>query len=114
MYLCDSFLLTIFQNLRFNQGFLLPGIIISGCPGTGKTGLILQLVEYSCFGRKRNYEYEELREQSDIREVLPEELTAGLFTHLASQVVAYHFCQVIFYDSLILINYAVAIDYYTY
>lgn len=70
------------------------GIMISGSPGTGKTALILQLVEYSCFGRKRNYDYEELREQSDIREVLPEELLAGMFTHLASHVVAYHFCQV--------------------
>ncbi|XP_052754822.1 protein TANC2 isoform X3 [Galleria mellonella] len=69
------------------------GILISGTPGTGKTALILQLVEYSCFGRKRNYEYEVLREQSDIREMLPEELTAGMFTHLASNVVAYHFCQ---------------------
>ncbi|XP_050678771.1 protein TANC2 isoform X2 [Leptidea sinapis] len=69
------------------------GILISGSPGTGKTALILQLVEYSCFGRKRNYEYEELREQSDIRELLPEEIAAGSITHLASQVVAYHFCQ---------------------
>ncbi|XP_026743736.1 protein TANC2 isoform X3 [Trichoplusia ni] len=69
------------------------GILVSGCPGTGKTALILQLVEYSCFGRKRNCEYEELREQSDIREMLPEELTIGMFTHLASHVVAYHFCQ---------------------
>ncbi|XP_073955554.1 zinc-RING finger and ankyrin repeat domain-containing protein rolling pebbles isoform X2 [Choristoneura fumiferana] len=69
------------------------GILISGSPGTGKTALILQLVQYSCFGRKRNYDYEELREQSDIREVLPEELTAGMCTHLASHVVAYHFCQ---------------------
>ncbi|KOB78558.1 Uncharacterized protein OBRU01_02147 [Operophtera brumata] len=60
---------------------------------SSSAALILQLVEYSCFGRKRNYEYEELREQSDIRELLPEELTAGLFTHLASHVVAYHFCQ---------------------
>ncbi|XP_060801357.1 protein TANC2 isoform X1 [Amyelois transitella] len=69
------------------------GILISGSPGTGKTALILQLVEYSCFGRKRNFEYEELREQSDMRELLPEEMTAGMFTHLASHVVAYHFCQ---------------------
>ncbi|CAB3254478.1 unnamed protein product [Arctia plantaginis] len=69
------------------------GVLISGCPGTGKTALILELVEYSCFGRKRNCEYEELREQSDIRELLPEELTIGMFTHLASHVVAYHFCQ---------------------
>ncbi|XP_068617508.1 protein TANC2 isoform X2 [Battus philenor] len=69
------------------------GILISGSPGTGKTALILQLVEHSCFGRKRNFEYEELREQSDLGEILPEELVEGMFTHLASQVVAYHFCQ---------------------
>lgn len=68
--------------------------MISGRPGTGKTALILQLVDYSCFGRKRNFEYEELREQSDIREVLPEEIAAEMVTNLASQVVAYHFCQV--------------------
>lgn len=30
-----------------------PGILISGSPGTGKTALVLQLVEHSCFGRKR-------------------------------------------------------------
>ncbi|XP_045449671.1 protein TANC2 [Melitaea cinxia] len=69
------------------------GILVSGCPGTGKTALILQLVEYSCFGRKRNFEYEELREQLDIREILPEEIATGMVNHLASQVVAYHFCQ---------------------
>ncbi|CAF4850048.1 unnamed protein product [Pieris macdunnoughi] len=69
------------------------GIVISGSPGTGKTALILQLVEYSCFGRKRNFEYEELREQSDIRELLPEEIAAEMVSQLASQVVAYHFCQ---------------------
>jgi len=30
-----------------------PGILISGSPGTGKTALVLQLVEHSCFGRRR-------------------------------------------------------------
>lgn len=30
-----------------------PGMLISGSPGTGKTALILQLVEHSCFGRRR-------------------------------------------------------------
>lgn len=78
-----------FSSLTF-----LSGIVISGGPGTGKTALILELVEYSCFGRKRNFLYDELREQSDIREILPEEVTAGMFTQLASYVVAYHFCQV--------------------
>ncbi|KPJ10116.1 Protein TANC2 [Papilio machaon] len=69
------------------------GILISGSPGTGKTALILQLVQHSCFGRNRNFEYEELREQSDLGDILPEDLVEGMFTHLASQVVAYHFCQ---------------------
>ncbi|KAL4707589.1 hypothetical protein ACJJTC_001634 [Scirpophaga incertulas] len=70
-----------------------PGILISGCPGTGKTAFILQLVEYSCFGRKRHYEYQELREQSDIREYMPEDMNSKMFARLASHVVAYHFCQ---------------------
>lgn len=78
----------------YRKAFSISGILITGSPGTGKTAFILQLVEYSCFGRKRNYEYEELREQCDIREVLPEEITAGMLTQLASNVVAYHFCQV--------------------
>lgn len=86
--------LTLLQSILTFSILLFAGILISGSPGTGKTAFILQLVEYSCFGRKRNYEYEELREQSDIREILPEELTAGMFTQLASHVVAYHFCQV--------------------
>lgn len=30
-----------------------PGVLISGSPGTGKTALVLQLVEHSCFGRRR-------------------------------------------------------------
>lgn len=29
------------------------GVLIAGSPGTGKTALILQLVEHSCFGRRR-------------------------------------------------------------
>lgn len=28
--------------------------MISGSPGTGKTALVLQLVDHSCFGRKRD------------------------------------------------------------
>lgn len=81
-------------KLMGNRILYISGIVISGSPGTGKTALILQLVEYSCFGRKRNFEYEELREQSDIRELLPEEIAAEMVSQLASQVVAYHFCQV--------------------
>lgn len=100
LIICNDFDLCFFNCYLLLYTFLITsfffstGIIVSGCPGTGKTALILQLVEYSCFSRKRNCEYEELREQSDIREMLPEELTIGMFTHLASHVVAYHFCQV--------------------
>jgi hypothetical protein len=31
-----------------------PGALISGSPGAGKTALVLQLVDHSCFGRKRD------------------------------------------------------------
>lgn len=31
-----------------------PGLLLVGKPGTGKTAIILQLVEYSCFGRRRD------------------------------------------------------------
>ncbi|KAI4487050.1 hypothetical protein M0802_012073 [Mischocyttarus mexicanus] len=81
-----------------------PGILISGSPGTGKTALILQLVEHSCFGRRRiqpavppeiTEEIEErdksntssINLQSNIRR------TNEKVRELASHVVAYHFCQ---------------------
>lgn len=34
------------------------GIIISGNPGTGKTAMVLQLVDYSCFGRRHEPLYQ--------------------------------------------------------
>lgn len=34
------------------------GIIISGNPGTGKTAMVLQLVDYSCFGRRHDPLYQ--------------------------------------------------------
>ncbi|XP_077561766.1 zinc-RING finger and ankyrin repeat domain-containing protein rolling pebbles isoform X5 [Haemaphysalis longicornis] len=63
------------------------GVVIVGCPGSGKTAAILQLVESSTFGRRR------------------EELTygtagpgdpdgrGGVVRRLGAQLVAYHFCQ---------------------
>lgn len=36
-----------------------PGVLIHGQPGTGKTAVILQLVEYSCFGRRRDPTYQQ-------------------------------------------------------
>lgn len=64
------------------------GILINGNLGTGKTALILQLVEYSCFGRRHdNYSQEN---EGIIRQV---NVAQDRIRSLASQVVAYHFCQ---------------------
>ncbi|XP_050719830.1 protein TANC2-like isoform X6 [Eriocheir sinensis] len=63
------------------------GIILSGNVGAGKTAAILQLVEYSCFGRKRDesiYQDPYSKGGSLVSE--------GVKT-LASRLVAYHFCQ---------------------
>ncbi|KAI5748263.1 hypothetical protein M8J77_023609 [Diaphorina citri] len=84
----------------------IPGTLITGLPGTGKTAFILQLVEYSCFGRRR-------KEVSISQEILtpngkdrplntsspslhlpssPTQVSERL-KQLADSVVAYHFCQ---------------------
>ena len=34
------------------------GVVIVGAPGTGKTTIVLQLVEYSCFGRAPDSNYQ--------------------------------------------------------
>ncbi|XP_012528978.2 protein TANC2 isoform X3 [Monomorium pharaonis] len=79
-----------------------PGTLISGSPGTGKTALILQLVEHSCFGRKRKHpRAAEVNKECDERE--KQNTNTSLQTNvqhtnekvceLASHVVAYHFCQ---------------------
>lgn len=52
--------------------------LIAGGPGSGKTSLILSLVEKSCFGSSKS---------------TPDSLQSGLAQGLADQVVAYHFCQ---------------------
>lgn len=66
------------------------GILISGNPGTGKTALILQLVEHSCFGRRRSGQSASGENENVIckASVSQERIRA-----LASYVVAYHFCQ---------------------
>ncbi|XP_043488120.1 protein TANC2 isoform X2 [Polistes fuscatus] len=79
-----------------------PGILISGSPGTGKTALVLQLVEHSCFGRRRvqpvppeiTEEIEE-RDRSNTSITLQSNIrrTNEKVRELASHVVAYHFCQ---------------------
>ncbi|KAK3915593.1 Protein TANC2 [Frankliniella fusca] len=82
------------------------GIIISGNQGTGKTAMVLQLVDYSCFGRRHEPLYQD-------HENIPDDSTQGIYSHphlvwerservaerlalrhLAAHVVAYHFCQV--------------------
>lgn len=64
------------------------GVLINGGLGTGKTFFILQMVEYSCFGRKKDAlmnEPDGIYSQVN----LPNER----LRQLASHVVAYHFCQ---------------------
>ncbi|XP_012226066.1 protein TANC2 isoform X3 [Linepithema humile] len=79
-----------------------PGILISGSPGTGKTALILQLVEHSCFGRRReqlkplevNEECNEKEKQGNNATLQANiRYTNEKIRELASHVVAYHFCQ---------------------
>uniref|UniRef100_A0A1B6I3A2 RING-type domain-containing protein n=2 Tax=Homalodisca liturata TaxID=320908 RepID=A0A1B6I3A2_9HEMI len=84
-----------------------PGALLTGLPGTGKTALLLELVDYSCFGRRHH------RDQSYKQELYvcngkdrPAQspntsqsiycqinLVSERIKHLASHVVAYHFCQ---------------------
>ncbi|XP_011644228.1 protein TANC2 isoform X3 [Pogonomyrmex barbatus] len=79
-----------------------PGILISGSPGTGKTALVLQLVEHSCFGRRKEQPRPaEVSEECDEREKQNTNATLQAnirntnekVRELASHVVAYHFCQ---------------------
>ena len=81
-----------------------PGVLISGNPGTGKSAIILQLVDYSCFGRRRDPTYQQdpyvcngkdrpTGSQSIYCQI---NLVSERIRHLASHVVAYHFCQVRF------------------
>ncbi|XP_074025599.1 zinc-RING finger and ankyrin repeat domain-containing protein rolling pebbles isoform X3 [Leptinotarsa decemlineata] len=74
-----------------------PGVLLTGNPGTGKTALILQLVEYSCFGRRKEPIYQ--RVHSPERSRSPQsiyyqiDLVSESIKKLASSIVAYHFCQ---------------------
>ncbi|XP_043247903.1 protein TANC2 [Colletes gigas] len=79
-----------------------PGVLISGSPGTGKTALVLQLVEHSCFGRRREQllpseisEEPEEKEKTGCTPALHVSIrnTNEKVRELASHVVAYHFCQ---------------------
>lgn len=65
------------------------GVLINGSLGTGKTMFMLQMVEYSCFGRKKDsiiQEHDGIYSQVNV----PNERLRQLSGH----VVAYHFCQV--------------------
>lgn len=64
------------------------GAMIQGSPGTGKTAVLLQLVEYSCFGRRRNIHQVENDGIYCQINVVNDRVKA-----LANYVVAYHFCQ---------------------
>uniref|UniRef100_A0A182VIK5 RING-type domain-containing protein n=1 Tax=Anopheles merus TaxID=30066 RepID=A0A182VIK5_ANOME len=65
-----------------------PGVLLSGNLGTGKTALLLQLVEYSCFGRRK-----ELPIQENDGIYCQINVAHDRLRTLASHVVAYHFCQ---------------------
>lgn len=65
-------------------------ILLNGQPGTGKTAFCLQLVEYSCFGRRRMQQQPE----QDV-DAIYSQLGAQneRMRGLASHMVGYHFCQ---------------------
>ncbi|XP_058055857.1 protein TANC2 [Anopheles bellator] len=66
-----------------------PGVLLSGNLGTGKTALLLQLVEYSCFGRRKEMAIQEASDGIYCQiNVAHDRLRS-----LASHIVAYHFCQ---------------------
>ncbi|XP_076322873.1 protein TANC2-like isoform X3 [Tachypleus tridentatus] len=84
------------------------GVVITGGPGSGKTALILQLVDYSSFGRRREdspYHSKDTLSSngSDAMSIssgdgTPHYQSRLSLTHeaarsLAGRVVAYHFCQ---------------------
>ncbi|BES99105.1 Rolling pebbles [Nesidiocoris tenuis] len=90
----------IVRELESCLGTSLPGVLVSGHQGTGKTALMLQLVDYSCFGRKANKDYHvhngkdrpsPSASQSIYCQVT--NLVSDRIQHLSSHVVAYHFCQ---------------------
>ncbi|XP_032593584.1 protein TANC2 isoform X3 [Drosophila grimshawi] len=68
-------------------------VLINGQPGTGKTAFCLQLVEYSCFGR-RQMQAQQQQQQEDA-DAIYSQLGAQneRMRGLASHMVGYHFCQ---------------------
>lgn len=76
-----------------------PGILLTGNPGTGKTAFILQLVQYSCFGRRRDTRSSSQSIHSPERSLSPQsiyyqiDMVSERIKQLANRIVAYHFCQ---------------------
>ncbi|XP_068912891.1 protein TANC2 isoform X5 [Tenebrio molitor] len=74
-----------------------PGVLLTGNPGTGKTALILQLVEHSCFGRRKEPVYQSVhspdRSRSPQSIYYQIDFISERLKPLANSVVAYHFCQ---------------------
>ena len=65
----------------------LRGVLISGGAGSGKTSLVLSMVERSCFGAEApaHTEVDPANEADDLDSAL---------VKLSGQLVGYHFCQV--------------------
>jgi hypothetical protein len=49
----------LIREMEESLGSASLGVLITGNPGTGKSALILQLVDYSCFGRRRDPTYQQ-------------------------------------------------------
>ncbi|XP_016997078.2 protein TANC2 isoform X3 [Drosophila takahashii] len=64
-------------------------VLINGQPGTGKTAFCLQLVEYSCFGRRQMQDADPDGIYSQLQLGAHCERMRGLASHM----VGYHFCQ---------------------
>ncbi|CAL8113048.1 unnamed protein product [Orchesella dallaii] len=85
----------------FSENIHTRGVILYGAPGTGKTAVALELVEYSCFGRKREHDLqlESGRmsvmsvETDDSEDMNRETEDLSALKTLVQNVVAYHFCQ---------------------
>lgn len=93
LFIGRHWLLRELSSLLIGQSSTDRGAILTGRPGTGKTAFILQLVKHSCFGPYN-------LDGSAV--VMPEKdgiicqinVVHDRMRALASNVVAYHFCQV--------------------
>jgi len=80
----------LFREMQHHLSSHLPtnkGVIIRGGPGTGKTEVILSLVENSCFGGNGSSPFKGGHSSASVP---PGEKNSNL---LSNHVVAYHFCQ---------------------